>query len=91
MNYDKTDASAHDTELDNMHGDVELAPNQIDEVEYLENVVILYKLFLIQIEELHPKFYNSHDMDEVIDDLYHYGGEAETWVSDPEYPDREPS
>lgn len=94
MNYDKTDASSHDTELDNMHEDVELADNQIEFQETVMNNVLRFKEFICDIQS---EFNVELDHDELInmlDKIAHCGwelGDFPNMLPDPEYPDREPS
>ena len=85
----KTDVSYHDYALDNMHGDVELAPNQIEEVEILEKAVKQYIDFMDNLDEsLTDRL--GYDIN-MLDELAFQDGDYNDYISDPEYPDREPS
>ena len=88
MNYDKIDASSHDTELD--QGE-ELADNQVEEIEYLENAAVKICKILNQLEKDVPSVARLHNLNEVIDNILCTSDEASDYISDPEYPDREPS
>ena len=87
----KIDASHHDYALDNMHEDVELAPNQVEEVEFLKKWVNKYKIFIIEAEHDAPLGYCTEDFIKTLDEITFMSADINDYISIPEYPDREPS
>ena len=88
MNYDKIDASAHDNALD--EGEPELADNQIEEIDFLENAVKLYKVFLSDIYPA-PVGLKKYHIPNIVEAVIYNNEDINDYISPPEYPDREPS
>ena len=67
----------------------ELAPNQIEEIEYIEKSIEKFKAFEKELQDNCPV--GIKDIMEVIGDVMYCDADINDCISAPEYPDIEPS